>query len=285
MRFKDFFEAPTTTKDQTGVDLGIDLDGPKSKGDLTKAERPSDKKSDAKTSRKTASAATTTRKVATATIDPNKVPDFNPDDLDMSAEIDDDEAARRAGHGAAPTHGAAPEIKPTSQNLPAIIQTALATLGKKLKGIDPADIEWHMVKHLPGYLAKPIRTMGRKVFEPFTKTPIEDIQVIANVGGGPNTDAEINAISKYVTSHGTRERDIELAFEKVLPGYNAQVVVYNCLGYTFFLVKDFAGNYIYSWPEKDTSLPEWQKQLGHDAKQLAHDGADELNAMMKKYGI
>jgi hypothetical protein len=38
----------------------------------------------------------------------------------------------------------------------------------------------------------------------------------------------------------------------LMPDYDAQVSVFEADGYTFMLVKDFAGRYIYSWPTKDT---------------------------------
>lgn len=298
MRFKELLEASTKERDK--VELDLDLDGPKSKGDLSKIDRTEEKPSAKSSGRKTASAASTRSKTANAKIDPTQVPDADLSKVNTDHEIDDLEALHRAGihhdgDDAAHHDVGTPELKPTSKNLPAIISKALATMGRSLKGISPDDVEWHMVKHLPGYLSKPIRAMGRQVFSPFTKTPIEDIQVIASLGGAPNTDAEIDAVSKYVSKNGHRDHALEVLFTEVIPGYNAHVIIYDCLGYTFCFVKDFAGNYIYSWPSSDTRI---QKQRGHEEKlsggharlgappkQLTHDQVDDINDLMKKYGI
>lgn len=111
--------------------------------------------------------------------------------------------------------------------------------------------EWHMVKNLPGYLASAIRSIGRQVFAPFTSTPIEEIQVLANLGDGPNTQQEIDAVLGYLKTEGEHNSDADLEFQRKIPNYGAKVKIYTALGYTFMVVKDFAGNYIYSWPTKD----------------------------------
>jgi hypothetical protein len=277
----------TGTKERDTVGLDNLLNEPRSKGDLDK-QRPADKADEPSGDKhRTASASTTARKMSNVKM--HNAPEIHGDEVDTTDEIDDDEAAHRAGHRAHTTDGV--RLEPTTANLPAIISKAIAKLEKGVSRSHPADIEWHMVKHLPGYLQKVIRTVGRSVFKPFTRTPIEDIQVVAHVGGGPNSMGEVDMISKYVTQHGTRAKDAELFFHKVIPNYGAKVVIYNALGFTFMFVKDFAGSYIYSWPEKDTKVDEFhsaighdKKLLGHDKKQLTHD-ENELDSLMKKYGM
>lgn len=129
-------------------------------------------------------------------------------------------------------------------DMPANVSTAMQVSS----GIVP---EWHMVKNLPGYLASAIRSIGRQVFAPFTSTPIEEIQVLANLGDGPNTQQEIDAVLGYLKTQGQHDSDAELEFQQKIPDYGAKVKIYTALGYTFMVVKDFAGNYIYSWPTKD----------------------------------
>jgi hypothetical protein len=265
---KAIVEAEKTTLGKTAE---INFAEPKSKGSLAPAQ-PKVKPTEAPKT-KIASAAKTREKMSGVNIDPSQVPEMNADELDMSNEISDEEAAAHAGHHTAhhtDTPGHEPKV--TTTNLPAVINTALARTSKDVTNIDP---EWHMVKHLPGYMSKQIRTLGRKVFEPFTSTPIEQIQVLANLGGGPNTDAEINVVSKHITSHGTKDTTAELEFHKVLPGYSAKIAIYNCDGATFFLVKDFAGGYIYSWPQSDSkhlngSMP---KGIEHTPRSVDHEVA------------
>lgn len=160
-------------------------------------------------------------------------------DLSADDEISNDQAAINAGLGQ------------QTANVPAVQGTDIAQVStaiEKSQGIVP---EWHMVKHLPGYLASGIRSMGRAVFSAFTTTPIEEIQVLANIGDGPNDQEEIDAVFQYIHQHGERDSEAELEFQERIPNYGAKVKIYKALGYTFMAVRDFAGSYIYAWPEKD----------------------------------
>jgi hypothetical protein len=122
--------------------------------------------------------------------------------------------------------------------------------------------EWHMVKNLPGYMSAGIRAIGRQVFSPFTKTKIEDIQVIANLNdSGPNSAGEINAVAKFLLDFGTKSTDASMEFQDRIPGYKADMKVYTFANYTFLLVKDHAGNYIYSWPSTDNKSTLSDKSL------------------------
>jgi hypothetical protein len=286
-------KSQTRTKERTKDPIDDILNKPRSKGDLSKVtpkQEPGEEPT--ATKHRSASAASTAHHMKDVKLD--DVPDIHDDEIDTTDEIDDEEAASRAGH-----HAAGVELRPTPENLPAILSRAMVSrqrvqkgAGKEVAGHHPADVEWHMVKHLPGYLKKVIRAVGRGVFKPFTSTPIEDIQVVANVGGGPNTMQEIDAISKFVSHHGKRLKDAELYFHKVIPGYGTKVVVYDAVGFTFMFVKDFAGSYIYSWPEHDTKRDEFHgeppKAIGHDKPQLTHEKPEherDLEDLMKKYGV
>lgn len=261
-------------KDKPGVNLDFDLNGPKTKGELaTPQAKPGQKQN---TGRKTATAQRTWQQMGNVRLNPNiEMPEINTDEVDMDDEISDEEARQNAGVNQDTefnmlhqlnTPGAVPEPR-IPETLPAVISKAMAKSGTDLANIEP---EWHMVKHLPGYLAAPIRAIGRKVFAPFTKTPIEDIQVLANLGGGPNSEAELNAVTRFISSRGRRDDAMEIEFQRVIPSYGADVVIYNCEGYTFFLVRDFAGQYIYSWPEKDSKdvfgTSAVDKRLGRERK-------------------
>ncbi|KKL89679.1 hypothetical protein LCGC14_1912260 [marine sediment metagenome] len=158
------------------------------------------------------------------------------------------------------------------ENLPAVINKSIA----KLKNVEP---EWHMVKHLPGYLAEPIRAIGREVFAPFTKTPVEKIQVLADLQGqGPNHKMEINAVASWLKQNAIRDMEGEIQFSEIFEDYEAEVKLYNAVGYSFLLVKDFMGNYIYSWPggrgvhlgaaPKRKKLPEVYLRLWNDLQEV-----------------
>lgn len=159
----------------------------------------------------------------------------NIDQIDTSGE-DDIES---------PYQDPEPDV-PTPETLPAVISKGMRA------DYGDIDLNWHMVKNLPGYFQKAIRAMGRQVFSPFTSTPIEDIQVLANVNdSGPNEQSEINKLASYLRSKGHRDSDAELLFSEVVPGYSADAVIYHADGFTFMLVKDFAGSYVYAWPEEE----------------------------------
>ena len=132
-------------------------------------------------------------------------------------------------------------VPPTPENLPAIINKQVG-----MHGVHP---KWHMVKHLPGYMQSAIRGLGRQIFKNFTSTPIEDIQVLSTL---TNHDAELAAVGTWVKKNGHRYDQMAMQFERLFPGYNAEIHVWAAVGYVFVVVQDDFGKYIYSWPE-DTS--------------------------------
>ena len=114
---------------------------------------------------------------------------------------------------------------------------------------------FHSVQNLPGYMQDGVRMMGKKVFSSITATPIEDMNVLANLGGqGPNEQRELNAVAGMVNMYGERRGDYEMKFDRILEGYEADIKVYEYKDQIFCLVKDFAGSYIYSWPAENKRL-------------------------------
>lgn len=158
--------------------------------------------------------------------------------LGLEDEISDEEAARRAGV----TQGAAEPTPPEET-------TAMVKVSQEIAGEEGVEPQWHAVRHLPGYMQNAIRAMGRQVFSTFTDTPIEDIEVLANLNGqGPNETRELNAVAGWLRKNATRDTEGEMNFARSIPGYKADHVMYTAEGRTFLLVKDFAGKYVYSWP-------------------------------------
>ena len=205
-------------------------------------------------SRPTASRGRTRSAAASATMSPEAGEKLSfLSRLGLEDEISDEEAADRAGaslwdddddEGEVPTPTRTGTELTSIENMPTVV-------GQQLDQAGVENPEWHQVKHLPGYLQSAIRAMGRQVFGSFTRTPIEDIQVVANVGGGPNTEREVKAVATWLHSHGKKDTDGEMDFQQSIPDYGADFAIYKKDGFTFMVVKDFAGHYIYSWPTSD----------------------------------
>jgi len=137
------------------------------------------------------------------------------------------------------TPGAA-EVEPrTPENLPAVISHAIERAG------DRFDPRWHMVRRLPGYLAEPIRRLGRSLIGAFTQTPIEEIQVVSTLS---NSETEVKMMMAWIAKHGVRQDVATLDVDAVISGYRPDVQKWAAEGYSFLLVKDMAGYYVYAWP-------------------------------------
>jgi hypothetical protein len=154
---------------------------------------------------------------------------------DIADEIDDAEARRRAGiedMDTPDTIGGVPEV-PNIENLPAIISREMTTTGTT-------------VNHLPGYIQQPIRALGRQIFGQFTDTPIEDIQMIGTIGN-INPERDVRGMMAWITRNGIRDETANIDFNRIMPGYTAETSLWNTDDFTFLLVKDMMGYYIYGW--------------------------------------
>jgi hypothetical protein len=161
---------------------------------------------------------------------------------DMHDEIDDAEARRRAGVGD-DDMGAADDGVPEPvniENLPAIINKEITETDGRFHP------EWHQIKNLPRYIQQPIRALGRQIFGQFTDTPIEDIQMIGTIGN-INPTQEVQGMMAWITKNGIRDQDAKMDFGQIMPGYEADTSLWNTKDFTFLLVKDFAGYYVYGW--------------------------------------
>ena len=130
--------------------------------------------------------------------------------------------------------------------------TDLAVISREIANFGDIEPEWHEVRNLPGYMSNAIRAMGRAVFGQFTNTPIENINVIANLqGNGPNSDTELAVVARYMRKYGQLDQEMSLDFEQTMPGYTGDVKIYKTNNYTFCVVVDFMGKYVYAWPSED----------------------------------
>ena len=134
--------------------------------------------------------------------------------------------------------------------------------------------EWHQVRNLPGYIESAIRALGRQVFDAYTSTSIEDIQVLSTLSNDQN---EVNMMAALLKKKGTRIHDAEMDFQNIMPGYRAQVGVYEFGAGQFLVVKDFAGHYIYSWPKEDGKYKATDLHGNGEAPQL-QQGQKQLKA-------
>jgi hypothetical protein len=139
-----------------------------------------------------------------------------------------------------------PSVEVNTANLPAVAGQALQAAGVE-------NPEFHQVANLPGNMADQIRQLGKSLFGSMTMTPTKRIHVIANLGGkGPNSTQEVNAVAGFLKQHGSDRGPGDVDFDAVMPGYKAQTHMYTAAGIRWMLVKDFAGQYIYCWPEEDS---------------------------------
>jgi hypothetical protein len=147
------------------------------------------------------------------------------------------------------------EPKPP-ETLPTVVvkTTTLATTAEyALRKAGYLVPDFHQVAALPGNIKDQIRQLGRSVFKTMTTTPTNKIFVVANLGGmGPNTDREVQSVADWVRQHGQDYGDGSIDFDRSIPGYEAETHMYTAAGITWLLVKDFAGQYIYAWPEKES---------------------------------
>ena len=142
-----------------------------------------------------------------------------------------------------------PSTQVNTQNLPAIAGQALQAAGLQYP-------EFHQVARLPGNMADFIRQLGKTLFGSMTATPTDKIYMIGNVNGqGPNTTAEVQAVAAYLKNHGQDLGPGEKLFDW------AQTHLFTADGIRWLLVKDFAGQYIYAWPEADSRDMSAQKRL------------------------
>jgi len=179
-------------------------------------------------------------------------------DQNQNDEIDDAEAARRAGLGGAER----PEPRQRNEidrvrpaDVPMVLNNQLRAAGQQMP-------EWHTINNLPGYMQRAIRGMGRQMFSMMTRTPLEQIMTIANVDGqGPNTDAEMRAVANYLMQNGEDRGPVQISHGMAIPGYEPDVHEYTAMGLRFHVVRDQMGQYIYAYPEQDARTPGAQDRL------------------------
>ena len=157
------------------------------------------------------------------------------------------------------------DVHVTTANLPAVAGQSLTAAGIQ----NPS---FHKVSNLPGNMNRAIKSLGKQLFRTLTRTPTEDVYVVANVAGqGPNSTQEVNAVANWVRTHGEEHSSGDIDFDTTIPGYRAEIKQYSAGGIRWLLVRDEFGQYIYSWPEADSIQHTNAPELGHDRPQLGNN--------------
>jgi hypothetical protein len=251
-----FYEAQTKTKTKSKVNLGPDLDAPQH--DQPLANRTPDREPEAPAAapeRKKASAAQTAQ--ATQGIHNPRMGDLLSRMRNIELEPEDDDWGF-----AEPDSDTAVSTEVNTANLPAIAGQALQAAGTQSP-------DFHKVSNLPGNMSRAIRSLGKQLFRTLTRTPTEDVYVVANLGGqGPNSTAEVNAVANWVRKNGEDLGNGNIDFDTTIPGYNATIKQYSAGGIRWLLVQDEFGNYIYSWPESDSVEHANRREITQDRPRL-----------------
>ena len=123
---------------------------------------------------------------------------------------------------------------------------------------------WIRLSQLPGFMWAAIRAMGESVFSLFTSTRLDRIEVIAHLSGnylhaGFNSRTVIDATAARLRRRSDPSRIVEYSTEQMaqfLGGrYQARAVQFEDPNYTYLMVQDPMGSYIYRWPSADTRHP------------------------------
>jgi hypothetical protein len=257
--FKQYFKEATQpkTKTKSKVNLGPDLDAPQYDQPLSnrtpeqKPQAPADAPE-----RKKASASATAR--ATAGIHNPRMGDMLSRIRNIEAEPEDDDWGF-----AEPDTNTALNTEVRTANLPAVASANLQTAGVQSP-------DFHKVSNLPGNMSRAIRTLGKQLFRTLTRTPTDDVYVVANLGGqGPNSTGEVNAVANWVRKNGDDLGDGNIDFDTTIPGYTADIKQYSAGGIRWLLVQDEFGNYIYSWPEGDSVEHANRREITQDRPRLS----------------
>lgn len=160
-----------------------------------------------------------------------------------------------------------PDVRVTTQNLPAVAGQALQAAG----AINP---DFHKVANLPGNMSRAIRTLGKSLFRSFTSTDTDNIWMIGNLGGqGPNTSRDVNGVAAWIRDNGERVTTGDIDFDTTIPGYSADIQQWRAAGIRWLLVRDEFGDYIYSWPEQESRDAQGdadRPQIGQNRPRLAN---------------
>lgn len=118
-------------------------------------------------------------------------------------------------------------------------------------------IRWLTLSQLPGMFSAGIKAIGESIFLPLTSTPPDRIEVIACMANrGPHLQRDIDFTAHQLRHTVSPSRIFEYSAEQIGQlfgsGYQAQAVQLDEVDFTYLLVRDLMGSYIYRWPSHET---------------------------------
>jgi hypothetical protein len=240
----------TTTQDRPNINLGPDLNAPQDQPLANRPEEPRTPPPETPQApqQKKSSQADTLRKTSGI---------HNPRMGDLLSRMRDIEHDDDDWGFPEPEVGTDLTTDVNTENLPSVA-------GGQLQAAGVSNPDWHKVANLPGNMQRAIRALGKQLFSSMTRTPTNDIWMVANLGGqGPNTSQEVNSVANWLRRQGEDVSTGNIDFDTSIPGYNADIKQYSAGGIRWLMVRDEFGNYIYSWPENDSINANNRAELGH----------------------
>lgn len=152
-------------------------------------------------------------------------------------------------------HGFNPEKKATAEkwkqykvvDIKAVPRIVLKGVGER----DAITPQYQQVKDLPSKIKNPIRALSRQLFNLLTKTPTDDIQVVAHSEGhGPNSLEEIQGVEKWIHHAGEARPDMVEELRKKISG----IKLFQTEGITHLVVSNPNGRFVFSWPSIDDKV-------------------------------
>lgn len=106
--------------------------------------------------------------------------------------------------------------------------------------------DWCQLRRLPSYILDQIRALGRDIFAMHTDLPLEDINVLGTPFHGRE---KVRNTIRWITERGTEEDQQVMNFGANVPGYHARTSRWTVNMFSFLIVVDNHGEYVYGWPQ------------------------------------
>lgn len=122
---------------------------------------------------------------------------------------------------------------------------SLSDVSRQIEDVTGIDPEWTTLKSMPGYPDDVIRMVGRKVFIHFTRNDLESMHLVST----QLDESSLRAVKNWLASNGERGKTTTINFDQEIfkMEYSARVTMYTVGNRHFMYVKDFAGEYVYTW--------------------------------------
>ena len=129
-------------------------------------------------------------------------------------------------------------------------------------GLNPdADVaeQWMQIRQFPTYQIEQIRALGRRIFEAFTDTALEDIQM--TVAPRQIAHGYVDEVTDFVRENGRRLDDGAVPGLDAIPAHMRPdtLEVWEAAGVGFLVMADPVGRYVYAWPA--TPTPEARQEI------------------------